>query len=100
MEPKGSLPHLQMPATCPYPEPDYSMPPPSHFLMIHTIIILLSMPGSSKWSLFLRFLTKTLYTPFLSPICAKCPTHLILLDLITWIIFSEENQAALYVIIS
>jgi hypothetical protein len=26
MEPKGSLPHLQEPATCPYPEPDRSSP--------------------------------------------------------------------------
>ena len=24
MEPEGSLPHLQVPATCPYPEPDQS----------------------------------------------------------------------------
>jgi hypothetical protein len=34
MEPEGSLPHLQVPATCPYPEPDqsslYPPPPPSH----------------------------------------------------------------------
>jgi hypothetical protein len=26
MEPEGSLPHLQVPATCPYPEPDQSSP--------------------------------------------------------------------------
>ena len=26
MEPKGSLPHSQVPATCPYPEPDLSSP--------------------------------------------------------------------------
>jgi len=24
MKPKGSLPHLQEPATCPYPQPDQS----------------------------------------------------------------------------
>jgi hypothetical protein len=35
MEPGGSLPYSQEPATCPYPEPDQSSPcplPPSHFL--------------------------------------------------------------------
>jgi len=31
MEPEGSLPHSQEPATCPYPELDQSSPcPPSH----------------------------------------------------------------------
>ena len=47
----------------------------SHFLNIPFNIILPSMPGSSKWSL-------SLYTSPL-PICATCPTHLILLNLIT-----------------
>ena len=28
MEPKGSLPHSQVPATCPYPEPARSSPYP------------------------------------------------------------------------
>ena len=28
MEPEGSLPHSQMPATCPYPEPAWSNPYP------------------------------------------------------------------------
>jgi len=26
MEPEGSLPHSQLPASCPYPEPDQSSP--------------------------------------------------------------------------
>ena len=29
MEPRGSLLRLQKPATCPYPEPDQSIPYPS-----------------------------------------------------------------------
>ena len=28
MEPEGSLPHSQVPASCPYPEPDQSSPCP------------------------------------------------------------------------
>jgi hypothetical protein len=40
MEPEGSLPHSQQPATCPYPEPDQSIPNTgSYLLKIHSIII-------------------------------------------------------------
>jgi len=47
-----------------------SMPPPSHFLKIHINIILLSMPGSSKWSLFLRFPDQNPVYTF--PLCHMC----------------------------
>jgi len=67
MEPEGSLPHSQVPATCPYPEPARSSPYPTfYFLKINFIIILPSTPGSSKWSLSLRFPLKP-YTQLTSP---------------------------------
>jgi hypothetical protein len=56
MEPEGSIPHSQAPATCPYPEPTQSSPyPSSHFMKINRNIILPSMPRSPKWSLSLKF---------------------------------------------
>jgi len=74
----------------------------SHFLKIHLNIILPHTPGSFKWSLSLRFPTKTFYTPLLSPISATCPAPLILLDFITRITFGEEysSEGVHYVVFS
>jgi len=94
MEPEGSLPHSQVLATCPYPEPSQSSTyPTSHFLKIHLNIILLSTPGSFKWSSSLGFPTKTLYKPLLYPIRATCSAHLILLDVITRTILGEQYRS-------
>ena len=55
MEPEGTLPHSQVPTTCPCPEPARSSPyPTSHFLKTHLNIIP-CMPRSPQWCLSLRF---------------------------------------------
>jgi hypothetical protein len=56
MEPEGSLPHSQAPATFLYPEPPQSSTYP-HILLLEypSNIILPSTPGFPQWSLSLRF---------------------------------------------
>jgi hypothetical protein len=70
MEPESSLPHSQVSATCPYilSQLDPVHIPTSHFLKIHLSIILLSIPGSPKAFLSLRF-------PQQNPVYATSLSH-------------------------
>jgi hypothetical protein len=49
MEHESSLPRSQQPATCPYPEPDQSIPRLPIIFKKHFNIILPSLPRYSKW---------------------------------------------------
>ena len=84
MEPESSLPHLQAPTNCPYPEPDLSSPSaPSHFSTINFNIILPSMPKSFKWPLYITSLHQNpVWTSPAPPprILATCPAQITLLD--------------------
>ena len=95
MEPEGSLPHSQVPATCPYPVPARSSPYPLIQLPeIHLNTIPPSMPGSPKWPLSFRFPHQNpVYASPFSPIRAICPAHLILLDIITWRILGQQYRS-------
>ena len=102
MVPKGSWPYSQEPATYFCPEPDRSCPC-SHLTSWRSIVIsVCSIPGSSKWSLLLKFPHLILFTPLLSHI------HILILDLHFYIdrfnriIFREEYRswAPRYVVFS
>ena len=94
MEPEGSLPHLQMPTTCPYPEPDRSSPYPPHCTAWISILILssqirLCLPSGLFPS---GFPTKSFYTSHLSPTPAKFPAHHIL-DFVTRKLLGEQYRS-------
>ena len=70
-----------------------SMPP--HPTSWRSILILssclhLGLPSSIFPS---GFPTRSLYTPLLSPVHVTCPSHLICLNLIIWIVFGEEYRS-------
>ena len=66
--------------------------PTSHLLEIHPNIHP-STPRSPQWSPSLRFPHQYPIQPLSSPIRATCPTHLILLDVITRTILGEEYKS-------
>jgi len=84
-----------VPATCLYPKPDQSSPCPPIPTSWRSILILSShlYMGLLSGRFFSCFLTNILYPPLLSPICAICPAHFILLYLINRIIFGEEYRS-------
>ena len=93
METVGSLPHSQMPATCPSPDLYQSTPfphtplledPPWYYPPIYACVFLVVFSSG--------FHTKPFYTLLLSPIRATCPVHPIFLDFITRII-SEQYRS-------
>ena len=94
MEPKGSLPHSQVLATVPILnllDPVHA--PTSQFLKTHLNITSPSTPGSSKWSLSFRFSHQNpVYTSPL-PIQTKCPSRLIIPDLVTRTILGKEYRS-------
>ena len=91
MKPEGSLPLLQVPATCPCSESDQSSPCPQPTSQRFILILLSRRRQGLPSGLFPSdFPAKTLYTLLLTPIRATRPTHIILLELITRKMFGED----------
>ena len=94
MEPEGSLPHSQVPATCPYLSHTNPVHAPTSQSWRFVLILISHLFSGLPSGLFPpSFPTKTLYTQLLSPICATCPAHLFRLDLIIWTVLGEEYKS-------
>jgi hypothetical protein len=69
---------------------------PSYFYKIHFNTSLPTMPESSSGLLPSALPTKTLHEFLFPPICATCPTHLILLHVIN-LIFGKDCKSSLLI---
>ena len=98
---KGSSPHSQQPATCPYPEPDQTSAYfPSQFLKINFNFILPSMPRSFRCSLSLRFPHQNPPLP-LPKLLHTLPISFFLIWTSEWyLVRSTEHKAHCYVAFS
>ena len=88
MEPEGSLPYSQVPATCPYPEPARSSPQP-HLSFWRSILILFSHLCLGHPSALVPSgpLTKTLHVPLLSSPPVTHPNCCVVLCIVCFVLF-------------
>jgi len=91
--PRVSFLHSLAPATCPRPQPEQSIScPPTHILKVNFKMILPSTPWSSQWCPLKSSHQKPVCT---SPVLqtSHVPSPSLSLDMITWMIVSEEYRA-------
>jgi len=94
MEPKGSLPCSQEPVTYPHSEPSQSNQRHPNQILVR-FLLTLSYPLClclANGFFPSGFPSETLYVLFFFSLRATRPAHLILLDLITWIILGEQYK--------
>ena len=93
MKHECSLPHSQVPASCPYPEPDQTSSCPHPTSWMSSLILSSHLSLGLPTVLPSDFSTITLNAPLLCPIRATFLVHLIL-NLITRIIFCEQCRSS------